>query len=312
MFHFSKKYTTILVMRDNSIKVSIIIPVYNTSQYLPKCLDSLTNQTLGDIEIICVNDGSKDNSLKILNKYANKDSRIKIISQENQGQSTARNNGILTAKGEFIGFIDSDDFADLTMFEKLYNDAKSKESDISMCSICVLNEKTGMLTTKDPYMNLDLFDESFENKSFDHKQTLDFIFRICVTPWNKIYKRSFLLSNNILFPSNLNYEDNVFFYETFIQAKCISIVKEPLVFYRRESETSYTFGNHDHKKLDFFKVFEKIEELLKEKGIYNELKDYFLTYKKNTLIYWYKKLNNAKVKQEYYDKLNQQYTELPF
>lgn len=299
-------------MRDRLTKVSIIIPVYNTSQYLPECLDSLINQTLKDIEIICIDDGSNDSSPEILNKYAKKDDRIKVIQQKNQGQSVARNRGLLEAKGEYVGFLDSDDYADVTMFEKLYNDAKSKNSDISMCSICVLNEKTGVSTTSDPYMNLDLFDESFEDKAFTHKQTHDFIFRICVTPWNKIYKKSFLSENNISFPQNLNYEDNVFFYETFIEAKRVSLVKEALVIYRRESETSYTFGKQDHKKLDFFKIFDEIEKVLKEKGLYIELENYFLTYKKNTLIYWYKKLKDAKVKEEYYNKLSSRYKELPF
>ncbi len=294
-------------MENNNIRVSVIVPVYNTEQYLNKCLESLVKQTLNGIEIICVNDGSTDNSLNILDGFAKKDSRIKILNQKNKGQSAARNNGFKAAKGEYIGFLDSDDFADITMFEKLYLDAKKKNSDISMCSITVLNEKTGISTTSDPYMNLNLFDESFENTAFTHKQTHDFIFRICVTPWNKIYKREFLETNNILFHENLNFEDNVFFYETFIQARQISLVKEPLVFYRKESLTSYTFGNQDYKKLDFFKIFEKIETFLKEKNIYNELEDYFLTHKKNTLIYWYKKLKNEKVKEEYYEKLKTNY-----
>lgn len=298
-------------MRDR-IKVSIIIPVYNTSQYLPECLDSLVNQTLKDIEIICIDDGSNDSSFDILSEYAQKDSRVKVLKQKNEGQSVARNRGLLEAKGEYIGFLDSDDYADATMFEKLYKNAQMNDSDISMCSIKVFNEKTGIATTEDPYMNLNLFDETFEKNAFTHNKTHDFIFRICVTPWNKIYKRSFLLQNKILFPQNLNYEDNVFFYETFIQAQSISLVKEALVVYRRESETSYTFGKQDHKKLDFFRVFDEIEKVLKEKGIYKKLEEYFLTHKKNTLIYWYKKLNNEKVKEEYYNKLSSQYNELPF
>ncbi len=106
-------------------KVSIIVPVYNTEKYLRKCLISLVNQTLHDIEIICVNDGSTDNSLAVLNEFAKKDARIKVIDKENEGQSAARNLAIQQAQGEFLGFVDSDDWVDLKYFEELYNTAKN-------------------------------------------------------------------------------------------------------------------------------------------------------------------------------------------
>lgn len=104
-------------------KISIIIPVYNTEKYLSRCLDSAINQTLKDIEIICVNDGSTDNSLDILKEYAAKDNRIKIISKGNEGAAITRNIGINVATGEYIGFIDSDDYVDLDYFEELYSNA---------------------------------------------------------------------------------------------------------------------------------------------------------------------------------------------
>lgn len=111
-------------------KVSVIIPVYNTEKYLRKCLDSVCNQTLSDIEIICVNDCSPDNSLEILNEYAQKDNRIKVINfEENKGVSIARNTGIDSATGEFIGFVDADDFVDLDFYEKLYNKATETGAD---------------------------------------------------------------------------------------------------------------------------------------------------------------------------------------
>ena len=111
-------------------KVSVIIPIYNTEKYLRKCLDSVCNQTLSDIEIICVNDCSTDNSLEILEEYASKDNRIKLIDfKENKGAAVARNAGIDEAKGEYIGFVDSDDFIDLDFYEKLYNKAVKSGAD---------------------------------------------------------------------------------------------------------------------------------------------------------------------------------------
>lgn len=115
----------------NNPKVSIIMPVYNVEKYLKKCLNSLINQTLDDIEIICVNDGSTDNSDKILQEFAQKDSRIKILTQSNKGQSVARNLAIENANGEYLGFVDSDDWVDLDYFEKLYNIAIKYDCDIA-------------------------------------------------------------------------------------------------------------------------------------------------------------------------------------
>lgn len=281
--------------------VSIIIPIYNNEKYLKQCLDSLINQTLTNIEIICVNDGSTDSSLTIAENYAKTDKRIVVITQKNQGQSVARNRGIEIAQGEYLGFLDSDDWADTQMFEKLYKQAKSLNSDITMCSITTFDETTKEYSTTDPYMTLDLFPKSFENRLFSHTETFNFIFRICVTPWNKIYKTEFIRQNNLKFVEKLNYEDNVFSLETILNTDKISIIKEPLVFYRKNSDTSYSHSTrHDIKKLDFFKIFKLEEKILKEKNLYNSnLKKYFKLYKKNTLVYWLNKIKTQSVKYKY-------------
>ena len=113
--------------------ISVIVPIYNMENYLEKCLDNLINQTLKEIEIICINDGSVDNSLKILKNFANKDNRIIILNQKNQGQGIARNNGIKIARGEYIGFCDPDDWIELNMFENMYNKAIQNQADIVEC-----------------------------------------------------------------------------------------------------------------------------------------------------------------------------------
>ena len=114
-------------------KVSVIIPVYNVEKYLSECLDSVVNQTLKDIEIICVNDGSPDGSAEILEEYAQKDNRIKVITQENRGVSEARNSGLKIASGEYIAFLDSDDYIDLKFFEQLYKRGIESNSDVVVC-----------------------------------------------------------------------------------------------------------------------------------------------------------------------------------
>ena len=112
-------------------KITVIIPVYNVEIYLADCLDSVLQQTLNEIEIICINDGSSDNSLEILKEYARKDSRIIIISQENKGLGSARNRGLEVATGEYVAFLDSDDWVDNNYYEKLYNTAKKYNSEIA-------------------------------------------------------------------------------------------------------------------------------------------------------------------------------------
>ena len=157
------KKNTINDLTYSNIKISIIIPVYNVDKYLKQCLDSVINQTLKNIEIICVNDGSTDNSSQILN-------RINVINQENAVQGAARNTGLTYAKGDYIGFVDSDDWVDITMFEKFYKNAKFHESDIVMGPILIVNESKEEF--KDfSYYNLNYFNEDFNNSVFNYKKT---------------------------------------------------------------------------------------------------------------------------------------------
>lgn len=308
VIHADTAATSLLSKFYMKTKISIIVPVYNTGKYLEKCLESIKNQTLSDIEIICINDGSNDDSKQIIENYVLTDSRFKLINQNNKGQSAARNTGIEKAQGEYIGFVDSDDFIDSKMYETLYNNAKKNDTDISMCSFIMHDDKNNKESQNDPYMSLNIFPKKLENVIFDYNQTLDFIFRICVSPCNKIYKNDFIKNSKFKFIENLNYEDNVFFLDAYTSAKRVSIIKEPLYFYRYTSDTSISHSNkYDEKKLDFFKIFELEEEILKEKNIYSNIKDYFEKSKKNTLIYWYKKIENDNIKQIFKTKFENLY-----
>ena len=144
--------------------VSIIVPVYNVEKYLRECLESIINQTFQDIEIICVNDGSTDNSRKILTEYAQTDSRIKITDKENGGLSSARNAGLKIAQGEFISFIDSDDWVDKTMIEKLYNNIRALNTDISICAVHQYDESKQEFDDNSKYFTLGFFDDSLHIK----------------------------------------------------------------------------------------------------------------------------------------------------
>lgn len=252
-------------------KISVIIPVYNVENYLKECLDSICTQTLTDIEIICINDGSTDNSLNILNEYAKKDSRIKIISKENGGQATARNLGIKEAQGEYIAFVDSDDFIEPKMLEKLYKKSKENNLDIAMCKISTYNNQTRKIKDNVWYYMLGVF-RDFEKDIFTHKDTKEFTCNIAVTPYNKIYKTSLLIDNNILFPEGLIFEDEKFFYDVYLRAKKISLIDEFLYYYRVNRKGSTVDISKESDYSDIVLISKQIRETFKETGNYEEYK----------------------------------------
>ena len=252
-------------------KLSIIIPVYNVEKYLKECLDSVCNQTLKDIEIICINDGSTDNSLSILKNYAQKDTRIKIISKENEGQASARNLGIKKSSGEYVAFVDSDDFIEPSMFEKLYTKAKNNDLDIVMCKIATYDNQTEEIKYNVWYYMLGVF-KDFEKDIFNHKDTKEFTCNIAVTPYNKIYKNSLLKDNNILFPEGLIFEDEKFFFDTYLRAKKVSIVDEFLYYYRVNRKGSTVDISKENDYSDIVCISKQIRNTFKKTGDYEEYK----------------------------------------
>ena len=246
-------------------KISVIIPVYNVEKYLRQCLDSVINQTLKDIEIICVNDGSTDGSLNILQEYANKDKRIKVISQENKGLSGARNVGIKSAKGEYIGFIDSDDWIDKTFYENLYKAGKSNKADIVAGNI--IKEK-GTCSRRITNYHI-----PYRSNNVDEK------FRLLKIPkfnyvWNKIYNREQLIKSNILFEENIKYEDVEFTHKVAFYLNRVVIQPKSNYHYRinqngicqNSSSSSYDYKNAFNKSLQFI-LKHKINVNIPQKNI---------------------------------------------
>ena len=254
------------------IKVSVIIPVYNVEDYLGMCLDSVCNQTLKDIEIICIDDGSTDKSPEILKKYAEKDSRVKIITQKNSGQAVSRNIGIKKAQGEYIAFVDSDDFINKEMFEKLYIKAKDNNLDVSMCKIATYNNHTGEVKDNLWYYMLGVF-RDFKKDVFNHRDTREFTCEIAVTPYNKIYKKSLLDDNNILFPEGLIFEDEKFFYDVYLNSKRVSIVDESLYYYRVNRKGSTVNIDEENDYSDIVEISKQIRETFKKTGNYEDYKN---------------------------------------
>ncbi len=238
-------------------KVSICVPVYNAEKYLSETLDSLVNQTLKDIEIICVNDGSTDSSLSILKKYAKKYKNIKIINQENQGLGGARNTGISNANGEYIGFIDADDIANIDMYEKLYNNAKKNNADIAMCDLKFYPK--GVKTKKKIWY-----------KPFNGKVTAEFLDKN-TQPWNKIISKELITNTNFRF-----FEKNGdgMFVLLMVQAKKIVSIDEKLYNYRVGHSSMSTNYKLENFVISINSAHEQIEKISNTK-YYNQFKEYF-------------------------------------
>ena len=207
-------------------KVSVIIPVYNVEKYLRECLESVINQTLKDIEIICVNDGSTDNSLEILKEYAQKDERIVVISQENSGVSIARNVALDCAKGEYVCFMDPDDlYPDNDVLEVLYN--KAKENNVKICGGEFSEFKENVI---DLNQNFDGVLSGYLFKKNEIIEFDDYQFDYGFTRF--LYETKFLTDNNIRFPNYKRYEDPVFFVNAMVLAKHFYAVHKNVYAYR--------------------------------------------------------------------------------
>lgn len=268
-------------------------------KYLRKCLDSLINQSMKEIEIICVNDGSTDNSKYILEEYADNDERIKIINKEHAGLGAARNTGLEYAKGEYIGFVDSDDWVELEMYEKLYENSKKYDSDIVMCPIQILDDNSNELKYDNPYFTLEYFNENFDNCSFNHLKSKEFMFRINVSACNKIYRKKFLQKINAKFLEGLVFEDNPFFYETYLKADRISLIRNFLYYYRIKRKDSII--NQSKKNyLDVVKVHENSIRIFKETSNYENYKIELLNYVINSILYRYNMVEN-KYKEKFFE-----------
>ena len=228
--------------------ISVIVPVYNVEKYLAQCLDSLINQTYKELEIICVNDGSPDNSLAILEKYAKKDARIQIISIENSGLSAARNIGFKHATGKYVSFIDSDDWCDLNMMGKLFSLIEDIDTDFVTCAVAIFNDSKQQ-TVSNHYYALNMYPDEWQEKKLGRNE-LGF-FNVPVIACNKFYKRSYLLENNLLFIEGIYCEDNFFFTDTFFSMKSFGFIKDRLYYYRTNRAGSITSNINDTQNVRF-------------------------------------------------------------
>ena len=248
-------------------KISIIVPVYNVEKYIAKCLKSLTLQTLQGIEIIIVNDGSLDRSIDIIEKYVKENpTKIKYYEKKNGGLSTARNYGLEYATGEYIAFLDSDDYVEINMYEEMYNLAKKENADMVECDFIWEWE----------------YGKKVYDKRREYKTKEDMMKKPRVVAWNKIYKREILNKNKIRFPEGLIYEDMEFFYKLLPHLNKISYINKYFVHYIQRKDS---ISNKQTKKIeDIFKILDNIFDYYKEQNLYNQYEKELKYMKKRILL----------------------------
>ena len=248
------------------MKISVIVPVYNVEKYIDKCLNSLVNQTLKEIEIIVVNDGSPDDSQVIIDKYVKTyPKKVKSFIKKNGGQGSARNYGLLKAKGEYIAYVDSDDWVEETMFEDMYNKALADNSDIVICGNNVVSTDGEILKVDPPLAYNDM--------------TLNILFGKMAV-WNKIYKKELLLKNNIEFRQKVWYEDIVFSVKILFNNFKISFVDKPLYNYLLRPGSTMNNSNIQ-RNLELIDAFDEIINYFKKND------KYYLIYEKLEFICLY-------------------------
>jgi glycosyltransferase involved in cell wall biosynthesis len=236
-------------------KVSVIVPIYNVENYLRECLESIVNQTLEDIEIICVNDGSTDSSLSIIEEYASKDRRIKVINKTNSGYGHSMNMGLSHSIGDYIGIVESDDFAAPEMFQKLYDAAQKNDAEVVKSNFFEYrSEPIG----KKLYENL-VGCPYYSVFSPTDEQT---IFFALPSIWSGLYKRSFLVENRIQFleTSGASYQDTSFAFKVWASAKRVFLLRDALLFYRKDNMDSSV--NSAAKVFCICDEYEEIEKFM--------------------------------------------------
>lgn len=259
----------------DNIKVSIVMPVYNVQSCLDECLDTLEKQTLKEIEIICVDDGSTDLSLEILRKHAAKDPRIKVMTQHNSGAAVARNKGFEHVRGEYVLFLDSDDFYKEHMLKTAYDTAKKQGSDITVFRT---NEYDTVKELYNPMEYTVKADQLPDNNPFTYKDIPDYIFTVFVGwAWDKLYKTEFVRKNNIQFQNLRTSNDLFFVFSSLVKAESIYVIDEPLVYHRVSRGTSLSVTRE--KSWDcFYKALTALKEELERIGKYKEVERGFLNW----------------------------------
>lgn len=263
-------------MINADIKVTVIMPIYNESDYLAPALDSVIDQTLKNIEIICVDDGSTDGSLDIIKEYQKNDSRIRIVTETNAGPALARNNGIKRARGKYLAFLDADDFYAPTLLEELYTEAERLELDITIANYDIYNSKKATFEKVAPVEHEHIYEPGKVTSKNDYP---DYIFTSTNgAAWNKLFRTSFVIEKQLSFIQDVKMYEDVYFTITALSlAERVGKVHKILLHHRVYSEQSRAkmFRKH-YEQIPY--IYSEIKKFLMHNGMYSPLSRSYLNF----------------------------------
>lgn len=255
-------------------ELSVIIPVYNTEKYLPQCLDSIFSQDIEDFEVICVNDGSVDNSINILKDYQKSHPNLIVIDKKNEGSGIARNTALEKAKGDYVLFADSDDLYKDDIFSELINKIENTGAEILIFGALTLENNK----LRKGHYSIENIPKRFKNKIFSGKDLNKDIFKIPSTAWSKLYSREFLEQNNIKFQNVKSGQDQIFFLKSMLCASKIAVLNKNFYCYRknRAGSVTSTKKKRDYSPVYIYYAVEELTQNLKENYRFFILDKYFI------------------------------------
>lgn len=273
------------------MQVSVVIPVFNTARFLRQCLDSVVGQTLSDIEVICVDDGSADGSLDIAREYEARDGRVRVLTQNNKGGGAARNAGIEVARGDYLFFLDSDDWLECEALEKLVLKSRDEDADVVIFPAFTYDDNTGRqwdtqwVFVRDNFPEKDVF--NFEDMPKTIFNTFGNV------PWNKLFKRAFVEAHGLRFQEIFRTNDAYFVCRALILADRMTVFDESLVYYR-VGTGSNSQATNSREPLGFYKAFSALRRFLISEGCCEIVEESFVNHAMDAVIYNLSSLKDRK------------------
>ena len=271
-------------------EVSVIMPVYNCEQYLAESIESVLNQTFEDFEFICVDDGSVDSSPEILERYAGKDSRMRVFHQKNMGGGAARNAALEKACGKYLLFIDSDDVLYSDAVEKSYDLIKRKNADFILFKAISYDSGTGRHYEED-YFTMPRIHDRVGDEVFSYEEIGNLVFEMSATPWGKLYDMDFIRRSGARFAEGIIFHDNLFFWDMLFSCERICFLDETLYVHRKHSKSIQ--GSRDRRFLNIFPAVEGIVSVFVKHGNLDRYRDFLFNWKVNLLSVRYAQIQDA-------------------
>lgn len=280
------------------VEISVIIPVYNCEEYLNESMDGILNQTFTDIEVICVDDGSSDNSLSKLKEFEDKDNRVKVFHQENQGGGNARNFAMTKASGKYLYFMDADDMIYTEALENCYRLCEDNDLDFMLFKAKNYTEETGKYS-ESAYFTMDSIYDFVGDDVFSPDDLGELIFEFSATPWGKLFNRNFVEKSGAKFAEKISFHDNKFFWEMLFNSKRVMFLNE--TYYVRRIHSKSLIGSKNRGYFNIFIAYDQIFDIFRKYNHFDEFKQKLYNWKISIIYFRFAAIHES-YKQEFLER----------